>query len=98
MMLENLAASDNEIRKTFAEKAKNMVGLIGQNLQNHFQLTIPLRHPACYHCSGGPSCFLLIKVVINLIGEWDEPTISSEFRMCLDSGSLCSLPPSHMRG
>jgi len=35
MMLDNLAASDNEIRKTFAEKAKNMVGLIGQNLQNH---------------------------------------------------------------
>jgi len=50
MMLDNLAASDNEIRKTFAEKAKNMVGLIGQNLQNHSGHFSFISSPEKEHC------------------------------------------------
>jgi len=33
-MLNNPAVNDSEMRKSFAEKIKNMVGLINQNLQN----------------------------------------------------------------
>jgi len=34
-MLNNPAVNDSEMRKSFAEKVKNMVGLINQNLQKH---------------------------------------------------------------
>jgi len=52
-MLNNPAVNDSEMRKSFAEKIKNMVGLINQNLQNQLRRACPVIGFFCKILAGG---------------------------------------------